>query len=520
MTNLNSIPKNILIHYISALSDHSERIRRTLGHVYPGVKIEKFSSTSDLPNEKPHIYIIDTTSKDTTELRGQIDSLGNRPVILLVESFGDIKIYSKYLSGKVSIVCASDLDSMGLIQAAHHLLERQILQEKLKKASVSLKELSLKDELTGLYNNRHFHDILSQEIKKANRYKRPLGLVMLSIKNFSHLNKTVGHKQADLLLKESANVLRQQIRDVDVCARFGDNEFSIILPESDEEAAKTVVSRIVEALKKVEVHGDGQKTNAEVSSGIASLSQKIKTKDDLLRIAIGTLSAAKKSGHGTIFTSKELDEKKKFVREDRRLIDRLNEKLTKITKESQKNYFTLIMRTLSEVPLLKKTLLPHSERVAFFARRLAEAAGLDESSSRAIYRAGILHDTGKLAIDTDIILKPGSLNLAEQELMQRHPVFGIQMIGQSPFFNEEIEAMLYHHERFDGEGYPERLSGNSIPVSARILGIAEAWDVMTTPQPYRMEPLSLDVAISEIVKAKGSQFDPDLVDRFTNLIAG
>jgi HD-GYP domain-containing protein (c-di-GMP phosphodiesterase class II) len=178
------------------------------------------------------------------------------------------------------------------------------------------------------------------------------------------------------------------------------------------------------------------------------------------------------------------------------------------------------MNAIGEIPMLKRHILPHSERVAFFSRRLAESMGLEESKTKSVYRAGLLHDAGKLAIDPEILTKPGRLTFPEQELLQKHPLLAVQILGASPFLNEEIGGILHHHERFDGEGYPEKLSGESIPITARIIAVAEAWDVMTNPQPYRPKPLSLDDALDEIKRASGTQFDPDIVAYFSNLIAG
>jgi HD-GYP domain-containing protein (c-di-GMP phosphodiesterase class II) len=136
--------------------------------------------------------------------------------------------------------------------------------------------------------------------------------------------------------------------------------------------------------------------------------------------------------------------------------------------------------------------LAHSERVSFYAERLAERVGEANGTKNIIHRAGLLHDVGKLAIDPDILGKATKLTHDEMELIRLHPVLGSQMIDHVAFLAQEMEIILYHHERYDGKGYPAAKKGKEIPLGARIIGITEAWDNMISPQPYRATPLSLD----------------------------
>lgn len=511
---------NIHINFLTTDDASVETALETLEHIYPGVNVAGYIDPKQPPNDKASIIIIDTSLVEGAKLDHLLDQLPDIPSVLVVKDFSSVRGFGKYLTNRRSIVTTDDLKGMGLIQSIHHLLERQRLHEQLQRTSRHLKELSIRDDLTGFYNNRHFLEVLTNEVKKSNRYKRDLGLVIISLKNFSTINKTFGHTEGDRILAKIAGIIEHTVRDVDICSRYGDNEIAIILPETDEQAAKVVVHRIQENISGIHIERDGSYIEPILSSGVAALNRTTRSKEDILRTAIGALIEAKRRDESSICTQEEIEAKRKIVRENKQLIEQLNERLSRISKEAFRNYFHSLMSAIGEIPILKRHILPHSERVAFFARRIAEAYGLEETQAKSIYRAGLLHDTGKLAIDTDILTKPDRLTFPEQELIQKHPLIGVQILGNSPFLNNEIGGILHHHERFDGEGYPERLSGDSIPIAARILAVSEAWDVMTNSQPYRNEPLSLDEALEEIKRSSGTQFDPDIVDCFADLIAG
>lgn len=158
----------------------------------------------------------------------------------------------------------------------------------------------------------------------------------------------------------------------------------------------------------------------------------------------------------------------------------------------------------------------HCRRVARNARLLAEAAGLNENEQRIVEYSSMFHDLGKMGIPDDILLKPGRLTPEEQEIMKEHPVKSAEIItplSHVPFFQACIPGILHHHERMDGCGYPHRIAGEKIPLSARIILIADTFDAMTTTRPYR-KGLSMDIAYKELKLFAGRQFDPHLVKIF------
>jgi|GEM_PF-1766441 diguanylate cyclase (GGDEF)-like protein len=517
MTRIPTRSKKLDISLFTDRPDDARLIQKTLEHVYPGIEVNTYTEFKDFTATSPSLFIIDTAHASGTRLEHVLDILPDIPTLLTVEDFAEVRKFGDRLTGRRGIVTRNDLSGMGLIQAMHHLLERQQLHEQLQRTSRHLKELKRRDDLTGLFNHRYFNETLSSEVKKSNRYKRPLGLIIVSVKNFSTINKTLGHHEGDRILAKVAQTIRDVVREVDTPARYGDNEFGIVLPESDEAAVAVVASRIHQALGQIT---NGTEVNIVTCLGVASLGPNLQTKEELLRTALGALAEAKRNGQSAICTSADILSNKEKIRENRQLIEQLHDRLARLSSEAQRSYFQSLLKVVGEVPALKKMLLPHSERVAFFGRRIAESIGQDEEEAIRIYRAGLLHDAGKLAIDPEILAKPDRLSTTEEELMRQHPLFGIQIIGNPPFLTTELDAVLHHHERYDGTGYPDRLAGHDIPLAARILAITEAWDTMTTPQPYRPQPLSFDSALEELTKNAGSQFDPELVERFTSLIAG
>ena len=511
---------NLSITLVTRNESDAALVKKTLAHVYPGVEVKASPSDKELSEAGHSFLMVDVGALSGASLDHLLDRLSDVPSILIVSDFAEVRSYGRLLSSRVSIVTRPDLGGMGLIQGIHHLLERKALAEQLHKTSRHLKELSIRDELTKLFNHRHFDELLATEVKKANRYRRPMGLVIVAIKNFTAINESLGHNEGDRILARAADLIRDAVREVDIPARYGDNEFAVILPESDEAAASVVAGRIQSSLATIEVELPEGGGSLSTSCGIGAISAQVETKEELIRTALGALLEAKRASDNSICTSGEMAARRREVKENRQVIEQLHERIARITADAERSYFQSIMKAIAEFPSVKKTLMPHSERVAFFAQRLAESMGLSESEARTVYRAGLLHDAGKLAIGPEILAKPDKLSGPEQELVRQHPLFAVQILGDSPFFTSELSAVLHHHERMDGKGYPEGISGQAIPVAARILAVAEAWDTMITPQPWRAEPLALDIALEEIHKGAGTQFDPELAERFASLIAG
>jgi diguanylate cyclase (GGDEF)-like protein len=354
--------------------------------------------------------------------------------------------------------------------------------------------LALTDPLTGLGNHRHFHERLQRELTQAEQDGLPLSLCLVDIDDFKRINDRFGHPVGDRVLGQIASRLRQGGESF----RLGGDEFAVLLPGLEERAAIAVARSIVERVGTVEVEQVGAVT---VSAGIAAYPAQGVGRDELIRLADSALYWAKEDGKNRARTYQaasalELSQLQQLAEgPDRAARYRAAASLAKAV--DARDVYTG----------------SHSERVGELSARIARRLGIDEPQIELTRLAGSLHDLGKLAIPEEILRKPGALNESERLVLQRHPQIGYRMLeslGVEPI----ADWVLHDHERWDGSGYPDRLRGEQIPLGARIIFVADAFDAMTSERVYR-KPLSDRDAVAELERCAGTQFDPAVVDAFS-----
>jgi diguanylate cyclase (GGDEF)-like protein len=352
--------------------------------------------------------------------------------------------------------------------------------------------LALTDPLTGLGNHRHFHERLQRELLNAEEQARPLTLCLVDIDDFKRINDRFGHPSGDRVLSQIAMRLRQGGE----AFRLGGDEFALLLADHDEATALTAAESIVERISTVDFDHIGQVT---VSAGLATFPVQGHGRDELIRLADSALYWAKEHGKNRV----------RLYRPD---IVELAE-LKRLAAGPDKAARYRAAASLAKAVDARDTYTgSHSERVTELAARVAVRLGLDAEQVELTRLAASLHDLGKLAIPEELLQNPGTLTDSQRLVLERHPQIGFRMLD-SLGVDLIAHLVLHHHERWDGAGYPDGLSGEQIPLGSRIIFVTDAYDAMTSDRTYRPRRSSR-AALAELERCAGSQFDPGIVAAF------
>jgi diguanylate cyclase (GGDEF)-like protein/putative nucleotidyltransferase with HDIG domain len=368
------------------------------------------------------------------------------------------------------------------------LLAIQLYQRAIVRALRAMR-LALTDPLTGLGNHRHFHERLERELQHANERNLPLTLCFVDVDDFKRINDRFGHPAGDRVLSQLAARLRQ----TGEAFRLGGDEFALLLPGYGESAALTAASSVVERIAALDLEQVGSVT---VSAGVAISPQHASERDELIRLADAALYWAKEYG-------------KNRVRAYRPDVIELAELKRLASGPDRAARFRAAASLARAVDARDVYTGSHSQRVAELAARTARRLGLPDEEVELTRLAGSLHDLGKLAIPEEILRKPGPLTEPERIVLERHPQIGFRML-ESLGVDPVADWVLHHHERWDGSGYPDGLSGELIPLGARIIFVADAYDAMISERVYRRRVSPAD-AIAELDRCAGTQFDPNVV---------
>ncbi|NLJ55731.1 MAG: diguanylate cyclase [Firmicutes bacterium] len=345
-----------------------------------------------------------------------------------------------------------------------------------KRYEKQLQYVSAHDQLTGLYNRRY----LEEEIQRLDTPRQlPISIIMGDLNGLKLANDVFGHQKGDQLLVKTAEIIKSSCRREDLVARWGGDEFVIFLPQTDIEIAAEISRRIKE---KCHLANNG------------SLPIPIP-----LSIALGW--AAK---------------------------DNVTEKIGLILKEASDNMYSDkllhtqnhkkdVIASLMSVLLKKSTETEeHARRLKIMCRKMGEIMGLSTQQLEKLELLAMLHDIGKVAIEQDILIKPGPLTEEEWAQMKKHPAIGYRIARAVPELYPIAGYILSHHERWDGKGYPRGLKGEEVPLLSRILSVADAFDAMTHNRTYR-KAMNPEEALATIKRNAGKQFDPKIVEVFCQL---
>jgi diguanylate cyclase (GGDEF)-like protein/putative nucleotidyltransferase with HDIG domain len=349
------------------------------------------------------------------------------------------------------------------------------------------------DPLTGLINRRAFEELLELELERALRGGRPMSVVVGDIDCFRQVNEKHGHAAGDAALQSVARNALKWKRRIDVAARIAGEEFALLLPETDERGAFIVAERLRRA-----AHRSFAETTAGVkfSFGVATAPAHGSDAVGLLRAADQAVAAAKDlGGDRTVIYS-----------------DEVARALDEGTQAGTELQLATVIALAEALDIRDTGTGQHSHTVARYAELMGRELGLDEERIERVRLAGVLHDIGKIGISDRVLTKPGPLDKGEWQEMYTHPEIGARLLSR-PEFADLREWILAHHERPDGLGYPRGLRADQIPIEARILAVADAYEAMTADRCYRAA-LGEASARAELEGGAGTQFDAAVVAAF------
>jgi diguanylate cyclase (GGDEF)-like protein/putative nucleotidyltransferase with HDIG domain len=414
-------------------------------------------------------------------------------------------------------------------------------------------EQAITDGLTGVKTHRFFMEALSAEWKRSTRAGRAFALVLMDLDRFKFVNDFYGHLEGDLVLQRVGHILETNCRRSDVVARYGGDEFVILMPETNMEHARQLASKL-----RGWVSADPllREKNISASFGIACYPLHGSSPQELIQVADASMYLSKHQGGNAVSTADHFDpnEAKKWKRDVleaylgvtlKRLFstgpeafEEIYQRLTQFTESLAATEGTSAKaptaaaqgpQALPQAVLDTVTSLAfaidakdhytqgHSQKVSAYAALIAEAMDMSDAEVEEIRLGGVLHDIGKVGIPENILNKSGPLNPDEWETMKSHVRFGAKILDPLTPLARIREMVLHHHEYFDGSGYPDALGGEKIPLGARIIAIADAYDTITSDRTYKKARKAGD-ALAELERCANAQFDGSIVEVFVRTL--
>lgn len=364
-----------------------------------------------------------------------------------------------------------------------------------------MQQQAITDSLTGLKTRRYFMETLQSEWKRASRSGHPFSVILIDLDNFKHVNDTMGHLEGDLTLARLARILEQKCRGSNIVARYGGDEFTILMPEGNAEKARALCERL-----RVWISTDSTLSERQLraSFGVASFPEHGSTPEEILHAADVNMYSAKGAGGDSVVSSS-----------DRGAVRDYSIGRVAISNPDETNFLAALPALFALTVAIdsKDTLGPeHSLRVSRYAVLLAHALKLSDDDQEQVRIAGRLHDIGKSSLSAELLRKQ-DLTPSEWAMLRSHPLTGAEMVAGLRGGEIVASFLATHHEWFDGSGYPRGLRGDDIPLGGRILALAEAFDAMTSSTSHRPSLTYAEAGV-QLERAAGRQFDPLLVRVF------
>jgi diguanylate cyclase (GGDEF)-like protein/putative nucleotidyltransferase with HDIG domain len=391
-------------------------------------------------------------------------------------------------------------------------LTREILTSHLTNASLyhQARLTSLTDALTGVGSRRLLEDKLEAECVRAKRYARPFSVAIIDLDNFKTINDVLGHGTGDDALKKLAECMNTQKRAPDILARYGGDEFVILMPETKAHDAAVLLERVRAGVQQIQVT---ENISMTISCGIAQgLPGHNDSSSEIIRRADLALYEAKSAGRNCVqIWDKAMSRALKANDIEVQKIKELKRRIAGLSEHAEKMFIQSIWGLVQALEAKDPYAKRHSENVTQYALGIAETIRMSFKQLEVIRRAAMIHDIGKIGIPDAILSKPGTLTPHEREIIEQHPLIAVRILDKMSFLEQEIAVIRGHHEKWNGQGYPDGLANSSIPLGARILAVADTFDALTSTRSYH-NSRSVAEAIEILVDSSGYDFDPKVVD--------
>ncbi len=415
------------------------------------------------------------------------------PIIVKKQKVGVVAVYSKqgdFYTGKDLEFLETLVNQIGIAVVNADLYERTEL-------------LACTDGLTGLFDHNYFLKTLERLMVKAEEKQQPISLVMVDLDDFKYFNDKYGHTVGDLILKTTAQILRDNVRSEDIIARYGGDEFAVILVNAGQKKANRLAERISQNVAN-QPFSDPESRNVfyiTASIGIATFPFDADTGKELIDAADKAMYLVKrttKAKAGSYLTE----------------FEELESSLT----PSEKALLDTIKLLIQVLDSRDRYTWEHCRQVARYATQIGERMKLPKEAVSKLKLAGYLHDMGKIHVNPEVLNKRGWLNETEMDTIKLHPIVGANLLAPIKGFDEVRKIIYHHHEWFNGNGYPDGLKGEQIPVGSRILAVADGFDAMTSNRPYR-KACTYEWAISELKQQTNVIYDPQVVKIFLEILS-
>ncbi|NLT11879.1 MAG: diguanylate cyclase [Clostridiaceae bacterium] len=367
------------------------------------------------------------------------------------------------------------------------------------------------DGLSGLYNHRYFHSNLSAEVQSCMFLNQPLTLLFLDLDAFKEFNDRFGHINGDRIIARIAQIMSEKAPKGAILSRYGGDEFAAILPNYNKDEALRygeLVREAVEATDMVQFISESSVDNAHMAEGTSlTISVGIAQWNDHTPNAMALIQHADDALY-----------RAKLFRKNRvEVYDSILDVFEMDLEQEDYELLRSLQALINIINARDRYTSGHVERVVMYSKALGQELGLEADQRKSLSLAAYMHDIGKVNLSENVLNKSTPLNDYEWQDIKQHSVVGARILKEVAMLSSIAPLVLHHHERYDGSGYPEGLTGDQIPFLSRVLTVVDSFDAMTFDRPYKAA-MSYTDAIAELRSNKGRQFDPDIVESFIRII--